>query len=325
MSRPLRIEYPGAWYHVMNRGRRFESIFSDDRDYVLFIDLLIEISEMWNARIAAFCLMPNHYHLLVQTPDGNISRCMRHLNSVYTQRYNRSHKYDGSLFRGRYKSILVSDDGYLLQVVRYIHRNPLRADIASDMRKYPWSSYNGYLSYAKKWDWLHKDTIFNMITPKKRDRRKAFIAFMQQEDTAEVTRLFSKKNLPSLFGPENFIAHIRERYYLRKSSYEVPESRRLAPDPDTIIRAVCDYYNVGFGDLLISRRGHLNIPRNVAIYLFRSLRGDDLNSIKDAFQIKTYSTVSSIVQKTTHLKAKNRKIRKDIQFIKNRIFELPTS
>lgn len=164
-----------------------------------------------------------------------------------------------------------------------------------------------------------------MITPKKRDRRKAFIAFMQQEDTAEVTRLFSKKNLPSLFGPENFIAQNRKRYYLRKTSYEVPESRRLAPDPDTIIRAVCDYCNVGFDDLLISRRGHLNIPRNVVFYLFRSLRGGDLNSIKDAFQIKTYSTVSSIVQKTTHLKAKNRKIRKDIQFIKNRIFELPTS
>jgi putative transposase len=325
MSRPLRIEYPGAWYHVMNRGRRFESIFSDDRDYLLFIDLLIEISEMWNARIAAFCLMPNHYHLLVQTPDGNISRCMRHLNSVYTQRYNRSHKYDGSLFRGRYKSILVSDDGYLLQLVRYIHRNPLRADIVSDMRKYPWSSYNGYLSYAKKWDWLHKDTIFDMISPKKRDRRKTFIAFMQQEDTPDVTRLFSQKNLPSLFGPENFIGHIREWYYLRKTSYEVPESRQLAPNPDAIIRAVCDYYNVGFEDLLISRRGHLNIPRNVAIYLFRSLRGDDLNSIKDAFQIKTYSTISSIVQKMTHLKAENRKIRKDIQFIKNRVFERPSS
>jgi REP element-mobilizing transposase RayT len=309
----------------MNRGRRFESIFSDEHDYLLFIDLLIEISEMWNARIAAFCLMPNHYHLLVQTPDGNISRCMRHLNSVYTQRYNRRHQYDGSLFRGRYKSILVSDDSYLLQLVRYIHRNPLRAGIVSNMQKYPWSSYNGYLSYAKKWDWLQKDAIFNMITPKKRDRRKAFIAFMQQEDTPEVTRLFSKKNLPSLFGPENFIAQIRERYYLRKNSYEVPESRRLAPNPDAIIRAVCDYYSVGFDDLLISRRGYLNTPRNVAIYLLRHLRGDDLNSIKDAFQIKTYSTVSSVVQKTAHLKAKNRKIRKDIQLIKNRIFELSTS
>ena len=325
MSRPLRIEYTGAWYHVMNRGRRFESIFSDEQDYVLFIDLLIEISEMWNVRSAAYCLMPNHYHLLVQTPDGNLSRCMRHLNSVYTQRYNRSHKYDGSLFRGRYKSILVCEDSYLLQLVRYIHRNPLRAGIVSDMRKYPWSSYKGYLSDAKKWDWLHKETILDMVTPQKRERRKAFLAFMQQEDTAEVSRLFSRKNLPSLLGPEDFMAHIRERYYLGKTSYEVPESRKLAPARDAIIRAVCDYYKVGFDDLLISRRGHFNTPRNVAIYLLRHLRGDDLNSIKDAFQIKTYSTVSSIVQKTAHLKAESRKIRKDIELIKSRISERPTS
>ena len=84
MSRPLRIAYPGAWYHVMNRGRRSESIFSDTQDYDYFIDLLIETSELWNVHIAAYCLMNNHYHIRLQTPVGNISRCMRHLNSIYT-------------------------------------------------------------------------------------------------------------------------------------------------------------------------------------------------------------------------------------------------
>lgn len=321
MSRPLRIEYPGAWYHIMNRGRRLESIFSDENDYAIFIELLIEISEMWNAQIAAYCLMTNHYHLLVQTPDGNISRCMRHLNSLYTQRYNRRHGYDGPLFRGRYKSILVSDDSYMLQLVRYIHRNPVRSGIVREMQKYPWSSYKGYLSFAKKWNWLHKDYIFNTITSKKRGRLKAFIAFMQQEDTPAVTRLFSKKNLPSLFGPERFISQIRESYYLKKNSYEVPESRRLAPGPDAIIGAVCEYYKVGFDDLLISRRGFFNTPRNLAIYLLRQIRGDDLNSIKKLFQIKTYSTVSSIVQKTAHRNTTDRKIRRDIKALKSKIIE----
>ncbi len=308
----------------MNRGRRFESIYSDAHDYRLFIDLMIEISEMWNAQIAAYCLMTNHYHLLVHTPDGNLSRCMRHLNSLYTQRFNRRHGYDGPLFRGRYKTILVSDDSYLLQLVRYIHRNPLRAGMVSEMQKYLWSSYKGYLSYAKKWDWIHKDAIFNMITAKKRGRMKAFIAFMQQEDTPEVVRLFSKRNLPSLFGPESFISQIRERYYLKKNSYEVPESRQLAPEPDAIIDAVCRYYKVDFDDLLISRRGFFNTPRNVAIYLLRHLRGDDLNSIREIFLINTYSTVSSIVQKTGRLKTKDKKIRKDIQMLKNRIVGSPS-
>jgi REP element-mobilizing transposase RayT len=117
----------------MNRGRRAENIFSAKTDYQVFIELLKECSELWNVNISAFCLMPNHYHLLIQTQDANLSRCMRHLNGVYTQRYNRSHHCDGQLFRGRYKSILVDEDSYLLQLVRYIHRNPLRAGLIDNM------------------------------------------------------------------------------------------------------------------------------------------------------------------------------------------------
>ncbi len=129
MSRPLRIQYPDAWYHVMNRGRRGEAIFSGKDDYDVFIDLLKELVEVFNIKIAAYCLMSSHYHLLVQTPDANISRSMRHLNGVYTQRFNRVHQCDGQLFRGRYKSIIVDADSYLLELLRYIHRNALEAGI----------------------------------------------------------------------------------------------------------------------------------------------------------------------------------------------------
>ncbi len=107
MSRPLRIEYPGAWYHVMNRGRRSESIYLDKQDFLMFIDLLIELNEMWNVNVAAYCLMKNHYHVLLQTPEGNISRCMRHLNGFYTQRYNRRHGFDGQLFRTFQRKVQV--------------------------------------------------------------------------------------------------------------------------------------------------------------------------------------------------------------------------
>ena len=131
MSRPLRIKYPGAWYHVMNRDRRFENVFAGNKDYEIFVELLKDASEMWNVNIAAYCLMPNHYHLLIQTPLGNISRTMRHINGVYTQRYNQKHGDDGQLFRGRYKSILVHGDRYLLQLVRYIHRNSLKVDLGT--------------------------------------------------------------------------------------------------------------------------------------------------------------------------------------------------
>ena len=156
MARPLRIEYANAWYHILNRGRRGELIFADTYDYIGFIDLLIDTSEQWNLSVAAYCLMPNHYHLLVQTPDANISRCMRHIDGVYTQRFNRRHECDGPLFRGRYKSILVEADSYLLTLIRYIHRNPLKAGLTDKLDHYQWSSHRGYLSKAEKWNWLHK-------------------------------------------------------------------------------------------------------------------------------------------------------------------------
>ena len=319
MSRPLRIAYPGAWYHVMNRGRRFESIYSDKHDYLMFIDLLIEVSEIFNVNIAAYCLMKNHYHILLQTPDGNISRCMRHLNSVYTQRYNKRHGFDGQLFRGRYKSILVCNDSHLLQLVRYTNKNPLKAGMVKDMPDYEWSSYKGYLSYAKKWNWLHKDYIFSMITPKKQGRLKPFIEFMQKEDSEEVTKLFSLKKLPSFFGPESFITEMKEKYYFKKKSCEVPESKRLAPASDSIISSVCENYGVTFSELMVTRRGIFHEPRNIAVYLLRQIRGESLNNIGKLFNIKAYSTVSSILRRVSKLKKYNRKIKSRIEKIQDSI------
>jgi len=103
MSRPLRIEFSNAWYHVLNRGRRRESIFRDPKDYEIFLQTVQEAYEFWHLRVAAYCLLSNHYHHLVQTPNVNLSRCLRHIDGVYTQRFNRRHGHDGPLFRGRYK------------------------------------------------------------------------------------------------------------------------------------------------------------------------------------------------------------------------------
>lgn len=109
------------------------------------------------SRLRPYCLMSNHYHLLVQTPEGNLCRCMRHINGIYTQRFNRRWKTEGQLFRGRYKAVLIEEDSHLLEVLRYIHRNPLRAGLINDLKYFPWSSHHGYLSTAKKWAWLHQD------------------------------------------------------------------------------------------------------------------------------------------------------------------------
>src|SRR3989338_9593536 len=155
MARPLRIEYPGAFYHVMNRALNRQDIYLIDQDYQVFLETLKETSKLFSTRIVSYCLMPNHYHLLLQTPKANLSRTMRHLNGVYTQRFNRVHKKDGPLFRGRYKAILVQEDEYLTHLIRYIHLNPVQANLVSNLSKFPWTSHKDYLKGQDQSPWLH--------------------------------------------------------------------------------------------------------------------------------------------------------------------------
>ncbi len=255
MSRPLRIQYPDAWYHVMNRGRRDEAVFEGKKDYNTFIDLLKDLVDEYNVHVAAYCLMSNH--LLIQTPEANISRSMRHLNGVYTQRYNRFHHCDGQLFRGRYKCIVVDADSYLLELVRYIHRNPLEAGMVEYLAKYTWSSHNGYLSGAKKWDWLHKNYILSLFSKNKAESVRRYKHFVSKETLEEINQIFGRRNLPTVIGRKRFVEKIKEKFFVNKTHEEIPSSRSLAPDVEKIVGEVCKYYKVNTKDLVLSRRGIL--------------------------------------------------------------------
>ena len=313
MVRPLRIEYPDAWYHVMNRGRRGEQIFLEERDYKTFLELLMESVQLWHLRIVAYCQMPNHYHLLVQTPDANLSRCMRHINGVYTQRFNRLHRCDGQLFRGRYKAILVDADSYLLHLVRYIHRNPLRAGIVEELSSYEWSSHRGYLSKSRKWDWLHKDFVLSMLSEHKRQQRRLYKEFVAQEDSAEISLVLEKKKFPSILGSEGFIDRIRSQFFESKKHIEVPESKILAPGREEIKELVCRIYGVTVEDLLKTKRGTFNEPRSVAIYLTRQLRGENLAEICREYGLKTHSSASSSVEKVRGQMIEDRRFRERVE------------
>ena len=317
MSRPLRIHYPDAWYHVMNRGRRGEEIFTGKNDYTAFIELLKELVEDYNVKIAAYCLMPNDYHLLVQTPDANISRSMRHLNGVYTQRFNRIHLCDGQLFRGRYKCIIVDGDSYLLELLRYIHRNPLEAGIVEKLNKYSWSSHKGYLTAAKKWDWLHKNCILSLFSKRKAERIRRYQQFVSQETPEEINQIFDRKKLPAAIGSNLFVDKIKEMFFSNKTHEEVPESRFLAPDVDRIVEEVCKYYKVPRDDILVSKRGHFNEPRNVAIYLIRCIRNDTLKGVGKVFGIDKNSTVGSVVERVKREMEKNKNISKRVENLKD--------
>jgi putative transposase len=315
MSRPLRIQYPDAWYHVMNRGRRGENIFSGKRDYNVFVDLLKELVETYRVNIAAYCLMPNHYHLLLKTPQANLSRSMRHLDGVYTQRFNKAHECDGQLFRGRFKSILVDGDSYLLELLRYIHKNPLEGGLVDKLEEYTFSSHKGYLSKAQKWSWLHKDFIFSLFCRNKAERIKRYRQFVSRETSEEINKIFSRKKLPSLIGGKNFVERMKEMFFTNKSDEEIPEARSLAPDINRIKEEVCKLYQVEESNLLVSRRGYFNEPRDVAIYLSRRLRGETLKDIGKEFDIEKYSTVSSIVAKVRGEMEKDRKLKGRVEVL----------
>lgn len=319
MSRPLRIQYPDAWYHVMNRGRRGEKVFEGKNDYNAFIELLKDIVEDYKANIAAYCLMSNHYHLLIQTPEANISRSMRHLNGVYTQRYNRIHHCDGQLFRGRYKCLLVDADSYVLELVRYIHRNPLEAGMVKTLDKYTWSSHNGYLSGAKKWDWLHKNYILSLFSKNKPESVRRYKQFVSKETLEEINQIFGRRNLPAIIGRKSFVDKIKDKFFANKTHEEIPASKSLAPDVDTIIDEVCKYYKIGTDDLLLSRRGYFNEPRNVAIYLIRHLRSVTLKDVGKFFGIVKNSTISSIDRRLKREMIRDKKIKRNVEALK---FEL---
>ena len=167
MVRPLRIEYPGAVYHVTSRGDRREPIAKDDRDRAVFMGIVGQALERFDAQAWAYCLMGNHYHLLLHTRKANLSRLMRQINGVYTQAFNRRHSLTGHLFQGRFKAILVDSDSYLLEVCRYVDLNPVRAAMVRRPDAYPWSSYRALAGLADQPDWLDASSVYAQLAPGK--------------------------------------------------------------------------------------------------------------------------------------------------------------
>jgi REP element-mobilizing transposase RayT len=173
MARPLRIEFPGAVYHVTSRGDRREPIAKDDADRALFLQILGEAAQRFDARVWAYCLMGNHYHLVLHTREANLSRLMRQVNGVYTQAFNRRHKLSGHLFQGRFKAILVDRDSYLLEVCRYVDLNPVRASMVKRPEAHAWSSYRALAGLVDSPDWLDAQPVYDQLAPNLSAKRAA--------------------------------------------------------------------------------------------------------------------------------------------------------
>ena len=180
MGRPLRLEYTGALYHVISRGDRQEDIYETEDDRLLFLVIFGEVCKSYNWICHGYCLMTNHYHLLIETPDANLSQGMRQLNGVYSQKFNRIHKRVGHVFQGRYKAIMVEKESYLLELTRYIVLNPVRAKMVYFAQEWEWSSYRAMIGQSTLPFWLHTDWVLSAFNPTKGRAIEAYKKFVSE-------------------------------------------------------------------------------------------------------------------------------------------------
>ncbi|MCF6209076.1 MAG: transposase [Gammaproteobacteria bacterium] len=229
MARPLRIEFPGALYHVTSRGDRQEAIFEDDEDRLVFLHTLAEVVGRFNWLCHAYCLMTNHYHLLVETPDGNLSKGMRHLNGVYTQATNRRHARSGHLFQGRFKGILVDKDSYLLELTRYVVLNPVRVGMVRQPGKWQWSSYRAMIGDTPAPTWLATDGILTQFAKRRSIAQRRYREFVQQGTKSEP--IWSGLQQQIYLGDEKFVKRIQRKAGIHGDELSIPRTQRRAPAP----------------------------------------------------------------------------------------------
>ena len=228
MSRPIRIEFPDALYHVTSRGDRREPIFDDDQDRRSFLTTLEQVVNRFNWVCHAWCLMDNHYHLLIQTPDGNLSRGMRQLNGVYTQASNRRHGRVGHLFQGRFKAILVDSDAYLLELTRYVVLNPVRAGMVNNPADWPWSSYRASAGLEPAAPWLAVDGLLAQFSGQRRRAQTRYAQFVA-EGIKAVSPWLSLKGQVFL-GDEQFVQRMQASMRADvRDDVQIPVAQRRPP------------------------------------------------------------------------------------------------
>ncbi|MCM8594778.1 REP-associated tyrosine transposase [Accumulibacter sp.] len=231
MVRPLRLEYTGALYHLTARGDGREDVFLNDADRQHFLVLLGKVRARFNWAIHAYCLMNNHYHLLVETPDANLARGMRQLNGVYTQDFNRTHDRVGHVFQGRYKAIVVEKESYLVELARYVVLNPVRAGLVGDPGEWPWSSYRATVGAPEQApDWLERQWILSAFGETEGEAIAAYVGFVA--DGIGRSAPWKQLRHQLLLGSDGFVDALRSKVPAGVDLSEVPQARqRPTPRP----------------------------------------------------------------------------------------------
>ncbi|MDT8385239.1 MAG: transposase [Gammaproteobacteria bacterium] len=276
MSRTIRIEYPDALYHVTSRGDRREDIFEDDQDRQTFLATLEQVVTQFNWICYAWCLMDNHYHLLIQTPDSNLSKGMRQLNGVYTQANNRRHRRVGHLFQGRFKAILVDSDAYLLELARYVVLNPVRAGMVKKPDRWPWSSYRASMGQERAPTWLAEDGLLALFAKRRSLAQQRYAQFVAEGIKAESPWANLKGQV--FLGDDQFVTRMQAHIEVGRDDVQIPVAQRR-PKPPPLAE-------------IVSRAS----DRNTAIIAAHATGGYSYQQIADYFGVH-FTTVGRIVRR----------------------------
>ncbi len=317
MARQWRIEYEGAYYHVLSRGVEQRDIFYDDSDRLIFLDILGRVSERFDIDIYAFVLMNNHYHLLIKTNKANLSRSFQWLGTTYTGYFNRKHDRRGHLFQGRFRSIIVEDDAYLIQLSFYIHRNPVRAGLVDRLVDYRWSSYPAYAYGRSQPSWLNTDFLLSQFNVK--DKRKAYREKVQ-EYAKEEKCIWGDVRHGLILGTDEFIKRIKSTYLKGEPHKEIPQQRMFLKSYDltTLLSKVVEILKC---DIEAFRKG-LRVKdsekerRDLLIYLLWELGQYKNFEIGKPFGLG-YSSVSRRVSIVRSKMEKNKGLQRKYEIIKS--------
>jgi putative transposase len=229
MARALRIQFPGAFYHVTSRGNDRQPVFKSSRDREKFLSYLESATERYGAVVHVYCLLDNHYHLLLQTPLGNLSKIMQHINGAYTTYFNIKRERSGHLFQGRYKAILVEADEYAKELSRYIHLNPVRASMVKTPEEYRWSSCRYYTVERKAPSWLRRGLILSCFHTKPAAAMKIYRNFVQRLLDQQYKNPLAELSHSVILGSTEFVDEITDRFLRGKpADRELPALRARA-------------------------------------------------------------------------------------------------
>jgi putative transposase len=331
MARPLRIQYPGAYYHVMNRGNSNQDIFITDGNRATFLRALEDSSQIYDVRVISYVLMSNHFHLIVQTNQANLSEFMKHFLVTYTVRFNKRQKKTGHLFQGRYKSLLVEEDEYLLPLSRYIHLNPARAKerekeetkgLRKYLRGYRWSSFPGYCSTRNRLKWIDYSWLLKAYFGGDNTRGRArYRSFVYSGIDGEIENPFENVVHQSILGTNGFVQWVKGEVSLEPDR-EVPAIRKLRRSlaAEELLGVISTWYSIEPKEVFQRKRRVAEI-RQVAMELCYRYCPMTQRDIGEFFGVD-YSTVSQNRRRLKLRMESDKKLKKQFQGLERKINQL---